>query len=79
VPSSKSKQLTDLDQTLEEHQILLSLLEANLEVCEVILVEELERSLHSSDGWDLSVKLDQAHVLIDGITDEHAAEAMRLA
>jgi hypothetical protein len=50
VPSSKSKQLTDLDQTLEEHQILLSLLEANLEVCEVILVEELERSLHSSDG-----------------------------
>jgi hypothetical protein len=49
VPSSKSKQLTDLDQTLEEHQILLSLLEANLEVCEVILVE-LERSLHSSDG-----------------------------
>jgi glucokinase len=47
--SSKSKQLTNLSWTLEEHQILLSLQEVDLEVREVILTEELESDMHSSD------------------------------
>jgi hypothetical protein len=58
VSSSRSKQLTDLGRTLEECQILLSLQEADLEVHEAILAEELERGPHSSDGLDLSVELD---------------------
>jgi hypothetical protein len=57
--SSRSKQHTDLSRTLEECQILLSLEEADLEVREVILVEELERGLHFSDGRDLSAPLDK--------------------
>jgi hypothetical protein len=48
-----------------------------LEVHEVILVEELEHGLHSSDGWDLLVELDKAHALANGITDACAVEAMR--
>jgi hypothetical protein len=61
---------------LEECQILLCLQEANLEVHEAILVVALERGLHSSDWQDKSAELDKAHALADGITDEHAIEAM---
>jgi hypothetical protein len=35
--------------------------------------------MQSTDGRDLSVELDQACSFADGITDEHAAEAMRLS
>jgi hypothetical protein len=51
----------------------------DLEVREVILAEELERGLHSFDGWDLLTELDQTHAPPDEITDEHAVEAMRLS
>jgi hypothetical protein len=64
---------------LEECQILLSLQEADLEVHEAILAEELECDLHSSDGRDLSAELDKARALADGITDERATEAMQLS
>jgi hypothetical protein len=48
-------------------------------VREVILAEEKECGLHSSDGWDLSMEIDKAHALMDGITDERAAEVMPLS
>jgi hypothetical protein len=88
VSSSRSKQLTDLDQMLKERQILLCqmleadlnwMLEADLEVCDVILADELERGLHSSNGWNLSVELDKAHALTDRITNERTGEARRLS
>jgi hypothetical protein len=74
--NSRSKQFINLGRTLEECQILLCLQEANLEVHEAILVAALERGLHSSDWQDMSAELDKAHALADGITDEHAVEAM---
>jgi hypothetical protein len=46
----RSKQLTNLGQMLEEHQILLNLQEVDMEVCETIMAEEVEHGLHSSDG-----------------------------
>jgi hypothetical protein len=58
--SSRFKQLSGLGQTLEECQILLYLQDTDLEVCEVILAEELERRQHSTDGRDLSVELGKA-------------------
>jgi hypothetical protein len=64
---------------LEEHQILLNLQEVDMEVCETIMVEEVEHGLHSSDGWDLSTELDQARALEDGIIDERATKAMQLS
>jgi hypothetical protein len=76
--SSRCKHLTDLSRTLEERQIPLSLPEVVLEVREAILAKELERGLHSFDGQDLSVELDKARALADGITDERMAEAMQL-
>jgi hypothetical protein len=88
VSSSRSKQLTDLDQMLKERQILLCqmleadlnwMLEADLEVCDVILADELERGMHSSNGWNLSVELDKAHALTDRITNERTGEARRLS
>jgi hypothetical protein len=48
--SSRSKRLTDLNWTLEEHQILFCLQEADLEMQEAILVEEKAHSLHPPTG-----------------------------
>jgi hypothetical protein len=59
---SRSKQLTNLGWALEERQILLSMHEADLEVHETMLEEELERGMHSSDGWNLSAELDKARM-----------------
>jgi hypothetical protein len=64
---------------LEECQIILNLSEADLEVHEVALAEELERGLHSCDGRDWSAEVDLARALVDGITDRHATEAMLLS
>jgi hypothetical protein len=47
-------------------------------VREAILAEELERSLHPTDGWDLSVELDKACTCVDRIDDERATEAEQL-
>jgi hypothetical protein len=77
--SSRSKWLTNLNQTLEECQILLCLQEADLEVQEVILVEEQVRGLHPPDGRDLSVKLEETRARVDGINSKHAAEVGRLS
>jgi hypothetical protein len=78
-PNSRSKQLTDLGQMLVECQIFLYHQEAELEVCEVILAEELGSNLHSSDGRDLPVELDKACTIADGITDERTTEARQLS
>jgi hypothetical protein len=77
--SSQSDQLTDLGRTMEECQILLFLQEIDLEVLEVILVEELERSPHPTDGRDLSTELDKAHACVGRIDNEHTTEAEQLS
>jgi hypothetical protein len=64
---------------LEERSILLCLREADLEVHEAILAEEIESSMHSSDRCDLSMELDKGCTLADRITDECAAEARQLS
>jgi hypothetical protein len=76
--SSQYKYLTDLGRTVEECQILLCMQEMDLEVWEAILLEELERSLHPSEGRDLSAKLDEARTCVNGINSECATEAKRL-
>jgi hypothetical protein len=50
-----------------------------LEVRGAIQAEELERSLHPTDGWDLSVELDRTRVHVDRINGEHTTEAERLS
>jgi hypothetical protein len=48
--SSQSEWHKALGRTLDEHTTLFGLQEMNLELREAILVEELERGLHPSDG-----------------------------
>jgi RecA/RadA recombinase len=50
----------------------------DLEVWEVILVES-EHGLRPTDGWVLSVELDKAHVCMDRINGERAAEVEQLS
>jgi hypothetical protein len=64
---------------LEEHQILISLQAMDLEVWEANLVEEQARGLHSFDGRDQSMELEEFHARMAGIDDEHAAEAGKLS
>jgi hypothetical protein len=42
----------------------------DLDVWEVVLIEELEHGLHLSNGRDLSVELDMAHVRVNKIDGE---------
>jgi hypothetical protein len=60
---------------LEEPQILLSLQEMDLEVRVAKLAEEQARGLHSFDGWDLSVELEEHRTDVAGVKDEHTTEA----
>jgi hypothetical protein len=64
---------------LEECQILLSLQEMDLEVWEVKLVEEQTCGLHSFDGRDLSVELEELHMRMAGVEDERATKAGKLS
>jgi hypothetical protein len=48
--SSQSEWHKALGRMLDEHTTLFGLQEMNLELREAILVEELERGLHPSDG-----------------------------
>jgi hypothetical protein len=64
---------------LEECQILLSLQEMDLEVWEVKLVEEQTCGLHSFDGRDLSVELEELHMRMAGVEDERATKARKLS
>jgi hypothetical protein len=64
---------------LEECQILLSLQEMDLEVWEVKLVEEQMCGLHSFDGRDLSVELEELHMRMAGVEDERATKAGKLS
>jgi hypothetical protein len=59
--TSHSKHSINLNQMLEEHQILFSLQETDLEVREVKLAEEQARGLHSFDRRDLSIELEGLH------------------
>jgi hypothetical protein len=68
--TSISKHSINLNRMLEECQILLSLQEMDLEVWEVKLVEEQACGLHSFDGQDLSVKLEELHARMAGIEEE---------
>jgi hypothetical protein len=60
-------------------QALFYLQEIDQEVWEAILVVELERGLHPSNGWDLSAELDKACACVERIDGERAAEAERLS
>jgi hypothetical protein len=51
----------------------------DLVVREAILVEEQEHGLCPIDGWDLLLELDMAHMRLDRINDERAAEARQLS
>jgi hypothetical protein len=64
---------------LEEHQILLCLEEAYLEVQEAILVEEQPCNLYPADGWDLLAELEETRVNVDEINDERAVKARCLS
>jgi hypothetical protein len=64
---------------LEEHQILLTLQEVDLEVREVKLAEEKARGMHPFDGWDLLVELVELRAHMAGVEDECAAEAGKLS
>jgi hypothetical protein len=64
---------------LEECQILLSLQEMDLEVWEVKLVEEQTCGLHSFDGRDLSVELEELHMRMAGVEDERATKVGKLS
>jgi hypothetical protein len=64
---------------LEECQILLSLQDMDLERWEVKLAEEQARNLHSFDGWNLSVDLEELRVRMVGVEDECTVEAVELS
>jgi hypothetical protein len=67
VYSSQSEWRRALGRTLDECAALLGLEEIDLEVHEVILAEDLECSLHPSDGQDLSAELKKACACVDMI------------
>jgi hypothetical protein len=64
---------------LEEHQILLTLQEVDLEVHEVKLAEEKARGMHPFDGWDLLAEMEELHARVAGVKDECAAEGGKLS
>jgi hypothetical protein len=64
---------------LEECQILLSLQEMDLEVCEAKLAEEQARDLYPFDEQDLLTELELLHALVAGTMDERAAEVGKLS
>jgi hypothetical protein len=45
----------------------------------VKLAEEQEQGLHSFDGWDLPVDLEELHVSMAGVVDECTVEAGKLS
>jgi hypothetical protein len=51
----------------------------DLKVWQAILAEELECSLHPTDGWDLSVELDKTRARVYRIDDERATEVEQLS
>jgi hypothetical protein len=64
---------------LEERKILLSLQEIDLEVREAKLVEVQARGLHSLDGWDLSMELEELCARLARVKDDCATEAGKLS
>jgi hypothetical protein len=76
--STRSGRHNTLSRIVEECAALPCLQEIDLEVCEVILEEELEHGVHPPDGQDLSVELDRAYVSVDRFANDCATEAMRL-
>jgi hypothetical protein len=76
---SNSKHFFNFNWILEECQILLSLQEMDLERWEVKLAEEQARNLHSFDGLNLSMDLEELHVCMTGVEDECTVEAVELS
>jgi hypothetical protein len=68
--SSKSKQLINLSQTLEECQILLYLQEMDLEVQVAILAEEQARGPTSIQWAGLLVEIEEIHAHVDRVEAE---------
>jgi hypothetical protein len=64
---------------LEECWILLSIQELDLERQEAKLVEEQAHGLHSLDGRDLSMELDERHMHVAGVEDKHTIGAQELS
>jgi hypothetical protein len=79
VSSSWSEGLKALARMLDERADLLGLQEMDLEMCEVILAEELECGLHPLDGHDLPMELDESRAWVDGIADDCVVEVGRLS
>jgi hypothetical protein len=73
--SSQSKQLKAFSRILEERATLLGLQEMDLEVCEAILAEELERDVHPPDGQDPSTELDKVCASVGRISNDRVAKA----
>jgi hypothetical protein len=77
--SSQSNWHKALRRTLDERVTLLGLLEMDLVVPEVILAEDLERSLRHPNRNDLPMELDETHAWVCGIADDRAADVGRLS
>jgi hypothetical protein len=76
--TSDSKNSINFNRMLEECQILLSLQETFLEVCEAKLAKEHARGLYSFDGRDLPGKLEELHTRVAEFVDERTTEAGKL-
>jgi hypothetical protein len=76
---ASSRRSFNFDQNLEEHRILLSLKETDLEKREENLTEEQANSLHSYNGHDLSIGLEELRARMAGVEDERAAKVVGLS
>jgi hypothetical protein len=68
--SSLSEWCKALRRGLDERAALLGLQETYLEVCEVIMVVELDHDLHRSDGHNLPAELYKAHAWVNEIASD---------
>jgi hypothetical protein len=69
----------DFDRVLRGCQFILNMQEMNLEWQEVMLAEEQARGLHSFDGRDLSVVLEDPHKRVAGVENECTTKAVQLS
>jgi hypothetical protein len=69
----------NFNRTLQEHQILFSLQEMDMEVWEVKLAKEQVHCLHSFDGRDLPTELEDVHARVARVEDECIVEARELS
>jgi hypothetical protein len=69
----------DFDRVLRGRQFILTVQETDLEWREEKLAEEQAWGLHSFDGRDLSVELEELRECMAGVENECTAEAVQLS